>query len=146
MASVARPNPTGALALGLVPGMGHFYTSRPLRGALTVTVAGAAIAAGYSYRSVTTVCLNDVPSGQACPAADVVREVTEHPYLWIGIGFAAAVTVVGAIDAYLVAKGQRDTFTAIDESSESVTLEIGLPSVTTYDDQLDFNFVRLRFR
>jgi len=146
MASVVTPDPSQALVLGLVPGMGHFYTSRPLMGGLTLTTAGMAVAAGLSYRDVTVVCVNEVPAGAACPAGEVVRELNERPYFWIGVGVAAAITLASAIDAYLAAKGQREAFTAITEPLESVTFEAGMPRVSARDAQLDFSFLRLRFR
>ena len=140
------PDPSQALVLGLVPGMGHFYTSRPLMGGLTLTTAGMAVVAGLSFQNITVVCLNEVSAGGACPAGEVVRELNERPYFWIGVGVAAAVTVAGAIDAYLAAKNQRDAFTAITQPTESVTLEAGMPRVSARDAQLDFSFLRLRFR
>ena len=146
MASVATANPSGALALGLVPGMGHFYTSRPLMGTLTLSAAGAALAAGIGYKEITTVCLSDVSAGSACPSGDVIDEVNKRPYFWIGVGIAAAVTVASAIDAYLGAKGRRDAFTAITEPADDVTLEAGLPRVSSDGARVDFSVVRLRFR
>lgn len=146
MASIATPSPTGALALGLVPGMGHFYTSRPLMGSLTLSVAAMAFAAGYSYQEVTTLCLTDVPSGGTCPPRDIIEERNERPYFWIGLGIATAVTVASAVDAYLAAKGRRDAFTALIEPVDEVTVETGLPTVSSSGGRLDFGFVRLRFR
>lgn len=146
MASVATPNPSGALALGLLPGMGHFYTSRPLMGGLVLSAAGIALTAGVGYKEVTTVCLTDVSAGGACPSGDVVDELNERPYLWIGVGIAAAVTVASAIDAYLGAKNRRNAFMAITEPAEDVTLEAGLPTVSSNGARVDFSVVRLRFR
>src|SRR5690606_26354011 len=36
-----------AFAAGLVPGVGHFYTGRPVMGALVLATAGGAVAAGF---------------------------------------------------------------------------------------------------
>ena len=146
-ASVITPSPTGALALGIVPGMGHYYTSRPMAGTLTLATAGFALAAGYGFQNITTVCLDDVPAGGVCPIEDVVDETTERPYLLYGVGIAAAITLVGAVDAYLKARNRRDAFAAI-RAPEVVepTLEAGLPTISTHGSQIDFNFVRLRFR
>lgn len=146
MASVATPNPAGALALGLVPGMGHFYTSRPLAGAVALSTAGLALAAGISVKQVTTVCLTDVAPGTPCPASDIVDELSRRPLLWIGVGLAAAVTAASAIDAYLGAKGRREAFTAITEPNDNVTLEAGLPRVSADGSRLSMSVVRLRFR
>ena len=86
MASAETPDPSQALVLGLVPGMGHFYTSRPLMGGLTLTTAGMAVVAGLSFQNITVVCLNEVSAGGACPSGEVVRELSERPYFWIWCG------------------------------------------------------------
>ncbi len=146
LASVATPNPSGALALGLIPGMGHFYTSRPVMGSLALSVAAVAFAAGYSYRDVTVFCLNDVSSGGSCPIGEVVREENNRPYLWFGAGVAAAVTIAAAIDAYLGAKGQRDALTAITEPADGIRLEAGRPRVSARAGRVDLSVLRLHFR
>ena len=146
LASVATPSPSGALALGLVPGMGHFYASRPVMGTLTLSVAAVALAAGYSFREITVVCLNEVSAGGLCPAGDIVRERVERPYMLIGIGVAAAVTIAAAVDAYLGAKGQRDALTAITSPMEGVTLEMGAPEVSAGAGRVDLSVIRLQFR
>lgn len=144
-ASVGTPSPLGTLALGLVPGMGHFYSARPVMGGLTLSLAALAITAGYSYQEVTTVCLVEVPAGGGCPGADIIEELDERPYFWIGVGVAGAITVAAALEAYLAAKGRRDAFTAISEGDD-VTLEAGLPTISPSGGGIDFNVVRLRFR
>lgn len=144
-ASVITPSPTGALALGIVPGMGHYYTSRPMAGTLTLAAAGLALGAGYGFQNITTLCLQDVPAGGVCPMEDVVDELTERPYLLYGVGIAAAITIVGAVDAYLKARNRRDAFAAIRAPEEAITFEAGLPTISTHGSHIDFNFVRLRF-
>ena len=96
-------------------------------------------------------CLTD-PTPTVCPAADVVDETVERPYLLIGLGIGAAITVVSAIEAYRRAKSRRAEAEAIfgpqdptEETSRS-SLRLELPTVSVNGDQYDFNIVRLRFR
>ena len=150
-ASVFPPSPMGTLALGLIPGMGHYYTSRPVPGTLTLAAAGVAFGVGFGFRNITQLCLTD-PTPTVCPAADVVDETVERPYLLIGLGIGAAITVVSAIEAYRKAKARRAEAEAIfgpqdptEETSRS-SLRLELPTVSVNGDQYDFNIVRLRFR
>lgn len=147
-ASVATPSPMGALALGTVPGMGHYFTSRPITGTLTLAAAGTAVAAGLLFRERTILCLDEVGAGASCPPTSIVGQSTETPYLWIGVGAAAVFTVAGAIEAYIRAKRVRATAEAI--SGTPPPAETGLtvsgPSIGTYGDQVDVSFLRLRFR
>lgn len=146
------PNPAGALALGLVPGMGHYYSGRPIGGTVTLVTAGGALAAGLLFKKVTTRCLDGAPSGGVCPADLVVSETTERPYLWYGIGTAAAVTIGGAIEALVDARRRRAEaeriMGSVTDSGEGrddgPVLE--LPSVSTSGSRVDLNLLTLRFR
>jgi len=158
-ASVTTPSPTGALALGLVPGMGHYYTGRPVIGTVTLATAGSAIAAGMMFRKITTVCVAVVPDGGACPQELVVDELTERPYLWYGVGVAAAVTLIGAVDALLRARSRRQEAEAImgppdddstgEEEADHASasgLTWAAPSLQADGVRVDVNLIRLRFR
>jgi hypothetical protein len=144
-ASVATPSPAGALALGVVPGMGQYYTGRPIMGTATLMSAGIAVAAGFMIKDITVLCLEDPPEGQACPPDLIVDEITERPYLWVGIGIGAAITIAGAVEAYLTAKKARDARIGLTTPAET-GLNIGVPEVSARGSQIDFAFVRYRFR
>jgi hypothetical protein len=150
-ASVGTPSPNGALALGVMPGMGHFYTRRPLPGAVTLTAATLSVAAGVMIKDITVLCVDEVPPGAACPPDLIVDEITERPYLWVGVGLGAVITIAGAVEAYLSAKKARaaneELFGPVtpDEPTEG-GLEVGLPEVSSRGGQLDFSLVRYRFR
>lgn len=153
-ASVETPSPAGAFALGIVPGMGHYYSGRPLVGTVTLATAGGALAAGIMFRNITTLCVAEVPPGSACPDNLVVAEVTERPYLWYGVGVAAVVTVVGALDALLKAKRRRAEADAIAgpprpsgvDDRGSAFMAVEGPSLTGTEGRVDLNLVTLRFR
>lgn len=148
-ASLITPSPAGALALAAIPGMGHYYTRRPVSGTITLAAAGAAIAAGVLFKERTTLCLEEVPSGSPCPDGSIVDQMTDTPYLWYGVGVAAAFTIAGAIEAYIKAKRVRDATNAIFETAPAAPdegLTVQGPSISTYRDQVDVQFLRLRFR
>ena len=144
-ASVNLPSPAGALALGMVPGMGHYYTGRPMVGTLTLAGAAAALAAGMMFKNITTLCVQDVPDGASCPDELVVDEITERPYLWHGIGVAAAITVVGAVDALLRARSRRDEAEAIAGPAEGPTVSLR-PTVTSRGSRVNVGLLSVRFR
>src|SRR5690606_25598628 len=74
-------DPGSAMIRGLVvPGLGQFYTRRPVLGAAFLGAGGAALALGVLSKKVTVECLSP-PTGDVCPDAHVRSEVTKRPYL-----------------------------------------------------------------
>lgn len=152
-ASVVTPSPAGALALGLLPGMGHYYTGRPVVGTVTLATAGSALAAGMMFRNITTLCVDEVPPGGTCPPGAVVGEIQERPYFWYGVGIAAAVTLVGAVDALLDARARRAEADLImgvpdeDEGPESSSgIALALPRLEAHGAHVDVSLLRFTFR
>lgn len=99
---VASFSPRRALSLGLiVPGGGQFYTGRPVRGVLTFTAAGAAIACGMSQRagveSVQASALD--PFGNPYTYT-TTRQVTTRPCLVPGLAAAGAIALASALEAF----------------------------------------------
>ncbi len=98
----SAPSPGAALALGiLVPGMGQFYSGRALGGLTVLSLVGGAAAAGYFVTDVNVKCLSDPAPDGTCPEGQVLREEVDRPYLVAGLGTAAAIGVIGAIEAYV---------------------------------------------
>lgn len=145
-ASVSTPSPSGALALGAVPGMGHFFTRRPVPGTITLAAAAGAVAAGILFEQRTTLCLDVVPPSGTCSEASIVDQFSEKPYFWYGVGAAAAITIGGAIDAYLGARRARAEADEIAGQGVPVGLSLAAPTISGYGDQVDLNLLRLRFR
>ncbi len=146
VASVTPPSPTGALALGVMPGMGQYYTGRPVPGTIALGTALTSVAAGFLIKDITTVCLNEVPAGQPCPSDEIVEEITDLPYLWVGVGIGAAVTIVAAVDAYLKAKRRSQEAAAIIGPQPDPGPQFAMPSVSARGRQVDFNVLRVTFR
>jgi len=141
------PSAGAAAALGvLVPGMGQFYTGRPIGGLMVLSVAGGAVAAGYLFSKVDVRCLTSVPSGQPCPRDQVVSRRTERPYMLYGVGAAAAVGVIGAIEAFLDARGRGNVPRPAFSPSVARGPTLEGPSVTTRTGRVELSVLRLRFR
>jgi regulator of sirC expression with transglutaminase-like and TPR domain len=107
-ASPSRASPGAALTLGLIfPGMGQFYSGRPGAGFTFLALAGGAAAAGWFVEEVQVRCFVPVPPGEECPEEFVQSRTTEQPYLVAGLVAAGAITVVGAVEAWINARGRR---------------------------------------
>lgn len=94
--------PSGALARGLlVPGLGQFHTRRPGLGALVLGGVGAAVYVAFLPKEVSV-------TRQNCPFPDTCfpyeDTAVERPTLAAGLGVAAALSLLGAWDAYAYAK------------------------------------------
>jgi hypothetical protein len=114
-------SPAVAAALGMVlPGAGEFYVNRPVHGLLVLAAAGGAAAAGYFVTRVDVDC-RSVPVDGTCPSGDVLGEDRKRPYLTAGLATAAAITLLGAIDAAIGAgnaDGGRGPDSPIDVGSD----------------------------
>lgn len=145
-ASIGTRSPGGALVLGVIPGMGHYYTGRPVGGTVTLALAGGAIAAGLLFKNITTLCTNDVPAGEMCPTDLVHDEITERPYIMPAVGIAAAVTVIGAIEALVRARQRRAQAEALIAPVDPGTgPRLLAPSVSTCGNRVEVNLLRVTF-
>ncbi|HEV2130958.1 MAG TPA: tetratricopeptide repeat protein [Longimicrobiaceae bacterium] len=125
-------SPSGALARGMViPGLGQFYTRRPALGALVLAGAGATAYLAMQPREGTRRMERLDPNGQPVVWTE---PVTEYPYLASGIAGAAAITALGALEAYIYARRlqrERDgaaTASPEDRSAFSLSIPRLIPS------------------
>src|SRR5437868_10922235 len=104
------PSPTNALAMGLViPGACQIYTGRPLHGAVSLVAAGAAWAFGLQQTTKTVTVQQTATDPFGNPYTfSTSRLRTERPNLVPGIAAAAAITLGGAVEAYMFANSARD--------------------------------------
>ncbi len=84
----------------LIPGMGHFSTGRPGRGAFVLAAAGGAAAAGLLSTRLEVDCLT-IPGPDGCPPGDILEERETRPHRVAGLGAAAGITLAGALHAVL---------------------------------------------
>jgi len=166
-AATARlPSPGAALTLGVVfPGMGHFYTGRPVGGALVLSAAGGAVLAGLFIKNVIVHCIVPVGPGQECPSEQIVDEAVERPHLLPAVAVGAAVAIIGAIEAAVRAGGRRDraraaggmgraTGTGADEGAAGTEASAGRtddvrfwgPAVAARGRALDLRLLGISFR
>jgi tetratricopeptide (TPR) repeat protein len=112
---IERPvpyTPGGALARGIIPGFGQFYTRRPLLGTAVLAVAGSG--AAYALQSVRRTELQERPgffidiTGKRQDYIDTVQvTVTEYPHRTVGLAIAGGLTVAAAIEAFSYARRVR---------------------------------------
>jgi tetratricopeptide (TPR) repeat protein len=97
-------SPRTTLVSGMfVPGMGHFYSGRPVAGSLVLAAAAGSVAAGFLIKEVEVRCLA-VPVNGECPEGQVDSREETRPMLVPGLAAAIAVTVGGAIHAFIGAR------------------------------------------
>jgi tetratricopeptide (TPR) repeat protein len=94
-------DPSVAFTRGLLPGIGQFYTHRP---ALGLAVMGAVVGATYwgiHSEQATHMRSYTDPNGYTFQYPVTARE---RPHLAAGIATASAITLLGALEAYLYAR------------------------------------------
>ncbi len=88
----------------LIPGSGEFRTGHLGRGILTLAGVAAAVGLGVGIEEVHIDCAAP-PQNGVCPDHAILDRSVTKPYLLYGIGAAAAVTLIAAIDAAVSASG-----------------------------------------
>ena len=148
--AAAAPSAGTALLLGLiVPGMGQFYSGREVGGFTFLSLAAGAAAAGFLIKEVQVECLVTVEPGEDCPGGQVFRDTVDRPYLLPGLGVAAGVAVIGAIEAFVKARrrgaaGGQPT-SSPDSRPAPGEVRLAWPGVSQRGDRIDLNLVRVRF-
>jgi tetratricopeptide (TPR) repeat protein len=144
--AVPLPSPGSTLALGILfPGMGQFYSGRALGGFTVLALAGGAVAAGFLIEEVVTNCVGTAPQGGVCPPDRFISEETTKPYQTQSLIAAGAVTLIGAIEAFLkVRRGESD------ENGDLVAFNVGKarivgPSVSAEGPRLNLSLFRVTF-
>jgi hypothetical protein len=138
-------DPGQAALLGIIfPGLGEFYTGRKLRGALLMGAAAGAVAFGMMTESREVQCLS-VPVDNFCPPEEVVGERVTRPYLAPSLGAAAALTVIGAIDAFFGARRANERAAAAARSGGSGGARLERPALVPTPRDLRIELLRLRF-
>lgn len=91
-------HPGTAFVRSLVPGLGEFYVGHPYRGLIVFAASGAGVGVALAQQTTTSSTVG--PNG--APASSQ-QTTTQRGSLAAGLGAAAAMTVVGMIDAVLSA-------------------------------------------
>lgn len=144
--------PGRALALGfLLPGVGHYYTDRPVAGTLFLGVTVGALGVGTLYETVEVSCLT-LPRDGTCPEGQVASRETDRPALVPGLAVAGATALVSAISAYRGARSTNEAagrlqVTPADEDRVGFLGEIVVepPAITASGRRVVLELMRLRF-
>lgn len=80
-----------------IPGLGQFYTGRPVAGAVFLAGWAGALGFGLMSQKVTVECL--AQTDDSCPSGQVRSEIVERPMLMAGLGAAVALAVISAFEA-----------------------------------------------
>lgn len=98
------PSTGTAVALGIIPGGGQFYTHQPLLGAFLLAAAGGGVFLAIQSKTVTVLVDSTFtgPFGTTYTQQVPVQE-KQHPNTIAGLGIAGAAMVIGMVDAALVA-------------------------------------------
>ena len=146
--AVALPTYSASRAafLGLIlPGLGEFYADRPVRGGLLMAAAAGAVAAGVLVERVRVRCLS-VPVDDVCPREDLASREVDRPYLVPALGGAAALAVIGALDAFVSARRANERATrASSRGAVGFSPRFALPTVTATPYDVRVAFLRVRF-
>jgi tetratricopeptide (TPR) repeat protein len=140
-------SPGTALTLGiLIPGMGHFYSGRPKGGFAVLALAGGAAAVGFLVEKNETRCVGTPPQGGECPADRIINVETTNPYLTPSLIAAGAVTLLGAVEAFIKVR-RRDS----GGDEDLLAMNVGKarvvgPSVSATGRRLTLNLVQVTFR
>lgn len=139
------PSPGTALGLGLlVPGMGQFYSGRTLGGLTVLTLVGGSVAAAFLIEDVKVKCLQNPGPDGTCPPEQVLGEEVDRPYLAPGLGIAAAVSVIGAIEAYVKLRGRRNAGAGL-ASIDVGRAKVGALGIARSRGRVDIRLVRVGF-
>lgn len=138
------PSPGTALTLGvLLPGMGQFYSGRVLGGLTVLGAASASVATGFLIREIRVRCLTLVEPGQECPPGQSLGEEVDRPYLLPFVGGAVAIALVGAIEAFLEARGARGSAVAGTALDGPGKLRVLGPSISVRRRRVELNLIGL---
>jgi tetratricopeptide (TPR) repeat protein len=147
----ARPaaplSPTGALVTGLLlPGLGHFTTQRTATGVLFLGAAAGSAAVGLLVERVNVKCLA-TPVDGTCPPEEVSDRDVSRPYLVPGIATAAAIGILGAIDAYRGVRrmNERGAALRVGWNGSGPAVAAGVPQLSSAGDRVQLELLHVRF-
>jgi len=100
----SAPSVGKAVALGILPGGGQFYTGQPILGVGVLAAAGAGIALAAQSTTVSGLVTKtySFPFGGTYKSNVPITE-TQHQNAAAGLGVAAGVTIAGMIEAAVIA-------------------------------------------
>ncbi len=141
---VRLPRSTGFAGDALLPGLGQFRTGRYLMGTVTLGAAAGLVAFGVMSEREVVRCIV-VPIEGECPEGQVAGSEFERPYLVAGVGAAALVSLLGALEQQLWYSAAVERTERVGTASgDAARVEVG-PAVRRGAEGVDLSLVRLRF-
>jgi len=138
------PRATAFAGNALAPGMGQFRTGRYLVGTITLGAAAGLVAFGLMSEREVVRCIV-VPIGGECPEGQVAGTEVERPYLAAGLGAAALVSLLGALEQKLWYSAALERAERVGTAAgDAARVEVG-PAVRGGAEGVDLSLVRLRF-
>jgi tetratricopeptide (TPR) repeat protein len=143
------PSAGTAFALGLLPGGGQYYTGQYVLGVFVTGAAAGGVAWALTTQTVTKLHHYVDPNGNPYTAP---YQATEHQNLGAGLGIAGGVTLLGAIEAAIVAHHRSAALPPPDSTlgaavdTRRPALALQLPTVVPTADGLRVGMpVRITF-
>jgi tetratricopeptide (TPR) repeat protein len=136
------PRSTSFAANAAVPGLGQLRTGRWLVGSAALGAAAGLVAFGVMSERTVVRCIV-VPIGGQCPDGQVAGTELERPYLAAGLGAAAIVSLLGALEQQLWYAAEVERTERVG-AADGARVEDG-PAVRGGGDGVDLSLVRLRF-
>jgi tetratricopeptide (TPR) repeat protein len=136
------PQATPFVANALVPGLGQFRTRRWLIGTAALGATAGLVVFGVMSERTVVRCIV-VPIGGQCPAGQVAGTEIERPYLAAGLGAAAIVSLLGALEQQLWYAAELERTERVGAAS-GARVEVG-PAARGGEEGIDLSLVRLRF-
>jgi tetratricopeptide (TPR) repeat protein len=121
----SMPSPGTAFAIGLLPGGGQYYTGQYALGALVTVAAAGGVALALTSQTVTK--LHHYTDINGNPYTEPYQ-ATEHQNLGAGLGIAGGVTILGAIEAAIVAHHRVAQLPSPD-STQSASIDTRRPAL-----------------
>jgi tetratricopeptide (TPR) repeat protein len=118
--------PSIAFARSIIPGVGQFYTGRPVRGVIVLAAVGVASGLALTQQTTSETVAYVDPNGAPAP---YTRTTQQRAYLTAGLGAAAAVTILGMIDAVASANRSQRGATILARAGQSAARGGIAPSV-----------------
>lgn len=138
------PRSTGFAGNALLPGSGQFRSGRYLMGTVTLGAAAGLVAFGVMSERQVIRCIV-VPIGGECPEGQVAGTEFERPYLAAGVGAAALVSLLGALEQQLWYSAAVERTERVGTASgDAARVEVG-PAVRGGAEGIDLSLVRMRF-
>jgi hypothetical protein len=123
--------PSGALGRGIVPGLGQFYTKRPVLGTVALAAAAGGVALALQQKDERrAVRRSFVDINGILRFYDDTVDVRVYPNRVAGLAVAGGVTALAAVEAYVYARRAQSSALGGGVRRSASLRVLPLPSLT----------------